>query len=130
MKVPGLPIRVRTSSMGLGVVVTTERGRRPSLSAKERLSQVCSGYSHTDANSSHQAASNCGPLTWSGSWLEKTSACAPVGHVSFRLDGSYVGLFHGGETLMMPDSPSIMMDWASGMVRATRAIRWAALDST
>ena len=27
MKVPGLPIRVRTSSMGLGVVVTTERGR-------------------------------------------------------------------------------------------------------
>ena len=26
MKVPGLPIRVRTSSMGLGVVVTTERG--------------------------------------------------------------------------------------------------------
>ena len=87
MKVPGLSIRVRTSSMGLGVVVTTERGRRPSLSAKERLSQVSAGYSH-EASSSHHAASNCGPLSWSGSWLENARAWAPLGHVSFRLEGS------------------------------------------
>ena len=50
--------------------------------------------------------------------------------MSFRLDGSYVGLFHGGDMLMMPDSPSIMMDWASGRVRATRAMRCAWRVST
>ena len=41
-----------------------------------------------------------------------------------------MGLFEGGEMLMMPDSPSIMMDWASGRVRATRAIRCAWRVST
>ena len=84
---PGLLGSDRINSMGLGVVVTTERGCRPSLRAKLRLSQVCAGYSH-DASSSHHAASNCGPLSWSGSWLEKASAKAPLGQVSFRLDGS------------------------------------------
>ena len=85
------------SSMGLGVVVTTERGCCPSLRAKERLSQVWLGYCH-EASSSHQAASNCGPLSWSGSWLENTRACAPLGQVSFAL-----GWLVGGHVPMRGD---------------------------
>ncbi len=54
------------SFMGLGVVVTTHLGLEPSLSPNARLSQVNLGYCH-EASSSHQAASNCGPLSWSGS---------------------------------------------------------------
>ena len=84
---PGLLGSDLISSMGLGVVVTTERGCRPRRSANERLSQVCGAYSH-DASSSHHAASNWGPLSWSGSWLENASAKAPLGQVSFRLEGS------------------------------------------
>ena len=126
---PDLLGRDRISSMGLGVVVMTARGYRPSLSAKERLSQVCSGYSHA-AISSHQAASNCGPRNWSGSCEEKARAKAPLGQVSFRLEGSYQGLFQGGQAAMMPDSPSIMTNWASGRERATRATRKALPDST
>ena len=53
-------------AIGFGVVVTTQRGSEPSLSAKARLSHVSRGYFH-DASSSHHAASNCGPLSWSGS---------------------------------------------------------------
>ena len=41
--------------------------------------------------------------------------------MSFRLEGSYQGLFQGGQAEMMPDSPSIMTIWASGRERATRA---------
>ena len=91
---PGLLGRLLISSMGLGVVVTTARGRRPSLRAKERLSQVSCAYSH-DASSSHQAASNWGPLSWSGSWLENTRACAPLGQVSFSLGWFVGGLIPG-----------------------------------
>ena len=82
---PGPLVSVLTSSMDLGVVVTTERGRRPKRKANVRLSQVCAGYSQ-EASSSHHAASNCGPLIWSGSWLEKASANAPLRHVSFRFE--------------------------------------------
>ena len=56
----------RTMSMGLGVVVTTHLGLGPSRSPNARLSQVSWGYCH-EASSSHHAASNCGPLSWSGS---------------------------------------------------------------
>ena len=41
-----------------------------------------------------------------------------------------MGLFEGGQMLRSPDSPSIMMDCASGSVRATRAIRCAWSSST
>ena len=37
---------------------------------------------------------------------------------------------HGGDMFKMPDSPSIMMDCASGRVRATRAMRVAWRSST
>ena len=41
-----------------------------------------------------------------------------------------MGLFEGGQMLRSPDSPSIMMDCASGRERATRAIRCAWSSST
>ena len=126
---PGLLGSERTSSTALGVVVTMDRGCRPRRRANARLSHDSLGYCH-DASSSHHAASNCGPRNWSGSWLENTRAKAPLGQVSFRLEGSYVGLSQGGDMLMMPDSPSIMTDCASSRARATRAMRVARLFST
>ena len=90
---PDLLGRERISSMGLGVVVMTARGYRPSLSAKERLSQVCSGYSHA-AISSHQAASNCGPQLV-GFVRGEGEGEGPVGPGELSLGGFVPGLVPG-----------------------------------
>ncbi len=53
-----------------------------------------------------------------------------MGQVSLLLEDSQVGIFHGGQTLRMPESPCIMMSLTSCGVLATRAILEESPDST
>ena len=55
---------------------------------------------------------------------------APLGQVSLRLEDSHVGVFQGGQTDSMPESPWIIMSRTSCGVLATRAILRDAPDST
>src|SRR5262245_7141073 len=100
-----LPISKRTSRIGLGVVVNTRLGWNPSRLPSTALSHAWVGYFHL-AISSHQMRSDCGPRSESGSCAPKRWPTMPLGHVSRRFEGSYLGRNHGGEIARMPDSPS------------------------
>jgi len=66
---------------------------------------------------------NCGPRNCSGLSAENIVACEPLSQLSRRFDGSYRGLFHGGQMRRIPLSPSISTSRASAAERATIAPR-------
>jgi hypothetical protein len=70
----------RRSLIGLGVVVTKQRGRFPSLSPNCAMSQTDDGCAMAASSSSH-SASCCGPRKRSDSSLLNVVAIAPFGHV-------------------------------------------------
>ena len=88
-----------------GVVVTTCLGFSPILSANCNMSQASSARFHL-ANSSTQAASNCGPRRLSGSCAEKTCATAPLGQTNRLRPASHSGRRSGGEQAKIPLSPN------------------------
>jgi hypothetical protein len=108
--------------IGRGVVVTINRGRSPSRSACCRMASVSSGRVQKH-NSSHQAASNCGPRRLSGSSAEKQNACAPFAHTRRLRLAWYAGRTCG--SARRPDSPSIITSRASWKVGAISAMRFA-----
>jgi hypothetical protein len=91
------------SGSGFGVVVISWRGRRPSLSPNCSMSKQASMFFHF-ANSSSQAASNCGPRRLSGSSEENICATAPLSHTSRRRVASKRGR-QLREIVRMPDGP-------------------------
>jgi hypothetical protein len=109
------------SAVGRGVVVTSWRGRTPSRRPNCRLSKAASGWRHF-ASSSHQAASNCGPRSCSGSSAENTCATAPFGHSSRRRDEVHCGRSGRGQCARIPDGPSIITSRASCAVSPTSAM--------
>ncbi len=102
--VPGASTSPSSSGVLRGVVVTTIRGRVPSRSANCSWSQASSPFVHLPS-SSHQAASNCGPRSASGSRAEKICAVAPFGQTSRLRVACHSGRRSGGEQARMPLEP-------------------------
>ena len=73
----------RRAACGLGVVVTTSRGRAPSRRPSRSMASTSAGRRQAQ-NSSAQAAWNCGPRRLSPSSAEKAWAVAPLGQTSRR----------------------------------------------
>src|SRR5687767_12693326 len=113
--------------IGRGVVVITPRGSRPNRKPRRSWSQL--SIKRHDATSSAQKPSCCGPRKRSGSSAENVVQIAPFGHVNLRFEGSYVGLFHGGQTAKIPAGPSTTVSLTSPAVAATSAMRLRRPDS-
>ena len=94
--------------MGLGVVVTTARGCDPSRRHNRTVSHIRCGYCQAQS-SSHQRRSNCRPRARSGWSAERQMAIAPLGQVSRRFEGSYLGRSQGGAMVRMPLGPWIIV---------------------
>ena len=86
------------------------------------MSQAASPFFHL-ASSSHQAQSNCGPRSDSGSLAEKSCATAPFGQTSRLRLACHSGRRSGGVEGMMPDVPNTMTSRAWSIVSPTRATR-------
>src|SRR5690242_19547725 len=77
-----------SSAIGLGVVVTSARGRPPRLKPICRLVHVSSGLPHFASSSAH-AKSCSGPRSPSGLSPENSCASLPFGHLSRPRLGSH-----------------------------------------
>ena len=116
----GFAIRSRISREGFGVVVMMHRGSEPTRRPNCSWSHA-SGNLHA-ASSSHQAVSCSGPRSISGISAEYVVAVAPVWNVTRLFEGSYSGLWSGGNTASSPLRPSIITSRQSAAVLPTIAI--------